>query len=66
MLTPMLQKIKDRIEKKSSYLRSTEEGDLLKELNFLDNNSTIHREFSEFERKIVSGPSNQCPCCGKY
>lgn len=65
MLTPMLQKIKDRIEKKSSYLRTTEEGELLKELNFLDNNSTIRREFSESEWKIVSGPSNQCPCCGK-
>lgn len=65
MLTPRLQEIKDRIEKKASYLITSEEGELLKELNFLDNNLTIRREFSEFERKIVSGPSNKCPCCGK-
>ncbi len=71
MLSTRLQEIKDRLESKSSYLRSSKENELLEELKILENYLQEHRQLSEFREsvraklQIVSGPSDKCPCCGR-
>lgn len=65
MLTPRLKAIKERIEKKASYLRSTDEDALLKELELIEKNLSGDVRFTESITKIVSGPGDKCPCCGR-
>lgn len=71
MLSPKLQEIKDKIEAKSSYLRTDSEKELLSELEVLENHLSRKYELHEFREsvkshtQITSGPGGSCPCCGK-
>lgn len=71
MLSPKLQEIKDKIEAKSSYMRTDSEKDLLLELELLERHLTKKYELTEFREsvkshtQITSGPGGSCPCCGK-
>jgi DNA repair exonuclease SbcCD ATPase subunit len=71
MLTPKLQEIKEKIEAKTSYLRSEKEKQLLQELLDLDNFLHAKSESVEFREsvtknaQITSGPGGACPCCGR-
>ena len=66
MLPPKLDEIKSRLERMELEL-SQDEKDLLKELQFLDQSEEVRKSIVEkwSELKIVSGPGNQCPCCGR-
>lgn len=72
MLTPHLSKIKLKIERKSSIMRSKEEKELLLELIFIEQRLPAERTDLLFEKRqgtkfpITSGPSGgACPCCGR-
>lgn len=66
MLPPKLDEIKRRL-KRMQFELSQDEKDLLKELRFLDKSVEVRKSIEEAwrELKIVSGPGNQCPCCGR-
>ena len=70
MLTSRLQEIKNKIEAKSTYLRTDKEKELLDELVALDKiiiQESLSHQFSESVSKsvrVTSGPGGGCPCCG--
>lgn len=72
MLSPRLQEVKEKIEAKSSYLRTDKEKELLKELETLDMFLAKKSESVEFAQEslrdkvglITSGPGGKCACCG--
>ncbi len=70
MLSPKLQEIKDKIERKTSYLVTDGEKELLSELKVLEQHLSSKYELREFcesvknNSQITSGPGNGCPCCG--
>jgi hypothetical protein len=69
MLPPHLKDIKDRIEAKPAQRRTTREQGLLEELAALDSNPTLQKailtERLHFGTYIVSGPRDDCACCGR-
>lgn len=65
MLTPRLKLVKERLEKNYSAL-SQPERELLNELKFFDSDIKVSEALKEKAiPKIVAGPSDKCPCCGK-
>ena len=68
MLSTRLEEIRDRIEAKSSYLRSSKEDELLEELKILEDYLQEHRQLLEFREsvrakvQINTAPSGSCPC----
>lgn len=71
MLPPVLKKIKSQLadrQQRGYPQLSGEERELLLELEFLDADAKIQQTFRENQNiitKIVSGPSDRCPCCGR-
>lgn len=65
MLPTKLEEVKNRLEKKIQL--STEEKDLLRELRFLDRSENFRNliEEARWELKVLSSPSDKCPCCGR-
>lgn len=67
MLPPRLTQIKERIVAKQQWLRSTEERELLAELNTLDSDTTLQKDMKESFKELRSfGPGGGvCACCGR-
>ena len=68
MLSPRLMQVKVRIEGKRDALRTTDERELLSELQRLDTQvSKMSVEFRESinANLVTSGPGDKCPCCGR-
>jgi hypothetical protein len=67
MLPPRLAQIKARIAAKPQAQRSTDERELLAELNTLDSDTTLQKDMKESFTEMRSfGPSGGvCTCCGR-
>ena len=68
MLPPRLAKVLEQLEERPSTEHSQEERELLDELRELDRVpevTAIARVILSKMARIVSGPSDRCPCCGR-
>jgi hypothetical protein len=79
MLPKKLKDLKETLEKKGYYSRSSDENEILGILqemeklfeslkNIVEKSDTIEKSLNEsgFEKSaMTAGPLNHCPCCGK-
>jgi hypothetical protein len=71
MLPKQLSEVQKRLNAKGYNARSNEEDELLAELNAIDNLSQSDYGIRKIandsmtETRATSGPSGQCPCCGR-
>jgi hypothetical protein len=67
MLPPRLEAIKDRIAAKPLSTRSTEERELLAELNTIDSSANLQKSLKESfkELKSFAPTGGVCACCGR-